>query len=84
MNKCIGCNKEINDNDSDYAVCTACWDSIGYLPINAIKLINHLLSQVHDLQKDSDMLQALTICGVDNWSGYSDAIRYLENGEEDY
>ena len=35
------------------------------------------------LQRDSDMLNALEACGVDNWEGYSDAHKYREQQEED-
>lgn len=31
-----------------------------------------------NLEKDSNFLQALRSCGVDNWDGYSDAISMLE------
>lgn len=35
------------------------------------------------LQKDTDMLNALEACGVDNWEGYSKAHKYLREQEEE-
>ena len=35
------------------------------------------------LKKDSDLLNALEACGVDNWHGYSDARRYLREQQEE-
>lgn len=34
------------------------------------------------LQKDADMLNALEACGVDNWEGYSEAHKYLQEQAE--
>lgn len=34
------------------------------------------------LVQDSDLLDALRSCGVDNWEGYGDAMRMV-NGDED-
>jgi hypothetical protein len=34
-----------------------------------------------DLLKAEAKLEALENMGVDNWSGYSDAMEYLETGE---
>lgn len=34
------------------------------------------------LVDDSEFLSCLEACGVDNWSGYSDAIKMMEEGDE--
>ena len=34
-----------------------------------------------ELNEDSRKLNALDLCGVDNWEGYDDAMEYLENME---
>ena len=39
---------------------------------------DELESSIKSLQEDSDMLTALEFQGVDNWEGYSEALRYLE------
>ena len=35
------------------------------------------------LKKDTDMLNALKACVVDNWEGYSEAHKYLREQEEE-
>ncbi len=35
------------------------------------------------LKKDSDLLNALEACGVDNWEHYSEAHKYLREQEDE-
>ena len=39
--------------------------------------------EYEQLQKDTNMLNALEACGVDNWEGYSEAHKYLREQEEE-
>lgn len=36
-----------------------------------------------ELSRDSEILGALKACGVDNWSGYGEAMEYLESTEDE-
>jgi hypothetical protein len=41
-------------------------------------------SELEKLEAAEEKLDALEAMGVDNWSGYSDAMRALKEGLEDY
>jgi len=38
--------------------------------------------ELGELQKDSDLLDCLYACGVDNWSGFSEAMEMFEEDDE--
>jgi SMC interacting uncharacterized protein involved in chromosome segregation len=44
--------------------------------------IDELEKKVRDMQEDVDLLNALMEAGVDNWSGYDEAIDILEGKDE--
>jgi hypothetical protein len=47
------------------------------------ELITITLSEYQQLRKDSDFLNCLDACGVDNWQpGYSDAWTMMNEGDE--
>ena len=46
------------------------------------EMVTITLKEYNDLLRDSDELQALEACGVDNWEGYSERWQYMNNEEE--
>ena len=45
------------------------------------KLVRITSSELRNLKEDSEFLNCLKVCGVDNWPGYGDA-QQLMNEEE--
>lgn len=45
------------------------------------KLVTITLKEYEGLCKIDKMLDCLIYCGVDNWSGFSEAMRMFEEGE---
>lgn len=41
--------------------------------------INAFIAQLKSLEEDSKLLAALQACGVDNWEGYSEALRMVDD-----
>lgn len=39
-------------------------------------------AEYDQLAKDSEFLDALKTCGVDNWEGYSDACAMMEDADD--
>jgi uncharacterized protein YeeX (DUF496 family) len=50
--------------------------------LEAADRIDELEKKVRDMQEDVDLLNALMEAGVDNWSGYDEAIDILEGKDE--
>lgn len=46
------------------------------------KTITITVSEYNSLVKDSEFLSCLEACGVDNWNGYGDACKMLEEDSE--
>ena len=47
------------------------------------KLILALIDRIEQLEEDSRKLNALERWGVDNWSGYDDALEHMEDKYDD-
>jgi hypothetical protein len=78
---CLKCSSPTNRT-----LCDDCVIELDNLS-DCISLIKDLYIKIEQLEKenkelnsDSQMLLALEVCGVDNWSGYDDAMQYLEDG----
>lgn len=48
----------------------------------AFTLVPELIAEIERLSYDSELLNCLEACGVDNWHGYSEAIAMFEEEDE--
>jgi maleate cis-trans isomerase len=47
-----------------------------------MNLVREQQQEIDALREDAELLSCLEACGVDNWSGYSDAIQMFREEEE--